>query len=428
VNEKSSDQLLTELVLAAGRPPSVTLLDDPEPEPLFCPIISADDHLLEPPHLFVDRLPSRLAEQAPYVTVDSDGFQWWIVEGQRVPNLLLNGASGRPISEWGDFNTHYDEMRRGVWDPAVRLQDMDLAGVWASLCFPSTLWGFAGTRFARMTDHDLGLACLRAYNDWMVDEWVGTDPRRYIACQLPWLADPVLAADEIRRNAARGVRSVSFSENPEGIGLPNIYSDHWDPFFSACEETATVVNLHVGSSGMTRRPCSSSKSATLIALFPESGIEALVDWVFARVPVRFPDLKVVLSEAGVSWVPMALERLGRAERSRGSVLNDWDSDLPSPVELARRSFYFTSIEDPSAFRQLDLIGEDRVMVETDYPHYDSTWPACQAMIRGQLSGLDPTVIRKVCFENAAAVYGHPLPPAEMIARSEVAHFEVAPVL
>jgi predicted TIM-barrel fold metal-dependent hydrolase len=419
VNEKSSDQLVMELVLAAGRPPRVTLLDDPEPEPLFCPIISADDHLLEPPDLFVDRLPRSLAGRAPYVTVDPDGFQWWIVEGARVPNLMLNGASGRPISEWGDFNTHYDEMRRGVWDPVRRLRDMDAAGIWASLCFPSTLWGFAGTRLAKMKDPDLGLACLRAYNDWMVEEWVGADPRRYIACQLPWLADPVLAAEEIRRNAARGVRSVSFSENPEGIGFPNVYSQHWDPFLAACEETGTVVNLHVGSSGTTRRPCSSSKSATLIALFPESGIEALVDWVFARVPVRFPGLKIALSEAGVSWVPMALERLRRAQRSKGSVLNDWDDDLPSPVELVHRNFYFTSIEDPSAFRQLDLIGQDRVMVETDYPHYDSTWPNCQAMIRDQLSELEPAVVRKVCFENAAAVYGHPEPPAEMIARSEV---------
>ena len=246
MNEKSSDQLLTELVLAAGRPPSVTLLDDPEPEPLFCPIISADDHLLEPPHLFADRLPSRLAEQAPYVTVDSDGFQWWIVEGQRVPNLLLNGASGRPISEWGDFNTHYDEMRRGVWDPAVRLQDMDLAGVWASLCFPSTLWGFAGTRFARMTDHDLGMACLRAYNDWMVEEWCAADPPVH-CLPAPWLADR-RRPHEIYRNAERGIERELLGE-PGGTGVPERLRHHWDPFFTACEETQTVVNLHVGIVG-----------------------------------------------------------------------------------------------------------------------------------------------------------------------------------
>jgi len=89
------------------------------------------------------------------------------------------------------------------------------------------------------------------------------------------------------------------------------------------------------------------------------------------------------------------------------------------MEIVRRNFIFTSTEDPSAFRMLDIIGEDNVMVETYYPHFDSTWPKCQEMIRGELSNLEPAQVRKVCFENAARVYRHPLPPAEMIAASEV---------
>jgi len=298
----------------------------------------------------------------------------------------------------------------------ARLHDMDVAGVWSSLCFGSTVWGFAGTKFSTMADPEVGLACLRAYNDWMIEEWCSAAPDRYIPCQLPWLRDAEAAADEVRRNAARGLRAVSFSENPEGLGFPNIYDRRWDPFLAACEETETVLNLHVGSSGTTRQPCSSSPSNVNVALFPVSGLEALIDWIYAGIPVRFPRLTIALSEAGVSWVPMALERLRRAYRH--DVGHDWPEGAPEPDELVRRNFVFCSIEDPSAFRALDIIGEDNVMVETDYPHFDSTWPGCQQMVRGQLEHLPPAVIRKVCFENAARVYRMPLPPPDLVATSE----------
>jgi predicted TIM-barrel fold metal-dependent hydrolase len=414
------DEAVAAQVLRLGRPTSVTFIEEPLPEALFCPIISADDHVLEPADLFERRLPRRFLDRAPRVETDEQGFEWWLVDRTRLPNLMVNGASGRAMPEWDNMaSARYDECRKGTWDPRARLADMDLCGIWASLCFPSALFGFAGTRFARIADPELGLACVRAYNDWMLEEWCGAAPERYIACQIPWLADAETAAGEIRRNAARGFTSVTFSENPEGLGFPDIYGDYWDPFFRACEETGTVVNLHVGSSGNTRQPSTKSPMQVKVALFPESGIETLIDWLFARIPLRFPDLRVVLSEAGASWVPMAVERIRRAHRVVGTGLNDWPLNAPSPLELVRRMFWFTSIEDPAAFRLLDIIGEDRVMVETDYPHYDSTWPQSQQMIRSELTGLEPATIRRVCFETAAALYRHPLPPAAMLDRAEV---------
>jgi predicted TIM-barrel fold metal-dependent hydrolase len=411
---------IAELIARHDRTATVTFIDEPAPELLFCPLISVDDHVLEPPSMFEGRLPARLADRAPRVEVDDDGMPWWTVEAKRMPIILTNGAAGRVFAEWkGAARCRYDEFRRSVWDPKARLADMDLTGVWASLCFPSVLWGFAGWRFARLHDRELGLAALRAYNDWMLEEWCGTDPDRYIPCQLTWLADPELAADEIRRNAARGVSAVSFSENPEGLGFPSIYDDYWDPFFRACEETGTVINLHVGSSGRTVNPSSASPPDAIAALFPITGIETVVDWIFARIPVRFPALKIALSEAGVSWVPMVIERLRRAYRMVDAS-ESWTRDDPDPVELLLRNFWFTSLEDPSAFRALELIGVDNVMVETDFPHMDSTWPGCQSMVRSQLESLPRDVIEKVCFRNAAELYRHALPPDSLIAAAEVA--------
>jgi predicted TIM-barrel fold metal-dependent hydrolase len=408
---------LAELAEHQQRTATVTFIPDPEPDELFAPIVSVDDHVLEPPTTFEGRMPAALAERAPRVELDDDGVPYWRVEDKRMPILFANGAAGRVLEEWkGASRCGYDEFRPSVSDAAARLVDMDVAGIWASLCFGSTLWGFAGSRFARMRDRDLGLASLRTYNDWMIEEWCASAPDRLIPCQLPWLLEPEVAAAEIRRNADRGFRAVSFSENPEGLGFAGLYDGAWDPFFAACAETGTVVNLHVGSSGRTANPSAASPPEVIAALFPLSGIETVVDWIYAKVPVRHPELQIVLSEAGLSWVPMVIERLRRAYRHLPAS-ETWSASDPDPMELLRRNFHFASLEDPSGFRMLDLIGEDHVMVETDFPHMDSTWPGCQAMIRGELTGLPRETIAKVCFENACRLYRHPLPPAELIARA-----------
>jgi predicted TIM-barrel fold metal-dependent hydrolase len=413
------NQHVANLVERHGRSATVTFIPEPQPEELFCPIISVDDHVLEPPDLFEGRMPSRLADQAPRVDYDDAGVPWWLVDDRRLPVLFTNGAAGRVLSEWkGGSLCKYEEFRPSVSDPVARLHDMDLTGVWASLCFGSTLWGFAGSRFSRMKDPEAGLASLRAYNRWMLDGWCATDRRRFIPCQLPWLGDADIAADEIRRNAEAGFRAVSFSENPEGLGFGSIYDDGWDPFFRACAETGTVVNLHVGSSGRVPNPSSASPPEVVAALFPVSGIETVIDWIYARVPLRHPEIRIVLSEAGVSWVPMVTERLRRAYR-HVPASEVWSADDPHPLDVLHRNFYFASVEDPSAFRMLDLIGEDRVMVETDFPHMDSTWPGCQAMIRGELEGLPAALVRKVCFENAAGLYQHPTPPPELVRRASI---------
>ena len=394
---------------------TVTFIPEPEPDELFCPIVSVDDHVLEPPTTFEGRLAAKHTASGPRVELDADGVPWWLVEDTRMPILFANGAAGRVLEEWkGAARCRYEELRPSVSNAEARLLDMDVAGIWASLCFGSTLWGFAGSRFSRLKDPALGLASLRAYNDWMIDDWCATDRRRFIPCQLPWLADPEVAAEEIRRNAARGFRAVSFSENPEGLGFLSIYGGAWDVFFRACTETGTVVNLHVGSSGRTANPSSASPPEVIAALFPLSGMETVVDWIYAKVPVRHPDLSIVLSEAGMSWVPMVTERLRRAHR-HVPASEVWDRDDPHPVDLLHRNFYFTSLEDPSGFAMLDRIGEDHVMVETDFPHMDSTWPGCQSMIRAELTDLSRATIAKVCFENACRLYRHPLPPPALVA-------------
>ncbi len=391
----------------------MTLLPDPEPLPLWCPFISVDDHLLEPADIFERRLPRKMRSIAPRVENDDDGVPYWVVGDRRESVSILNGASGRPIREWDGAPQKFEEFRDGVANVNARIKDMDLDGVWASLCFPSLTFGFAGTHLSRMEDQNVGLACVRAWNDWLAEDWCGAHPDRLIGCQLPWLTDPAVAAQEIRRNAERGIRAVSFSENPEALGFPSIYSREWDPFFAACEETETVVNLHVGSSGNIQRPSSASPVEVTTALFPVNSMLAAVDWVFAKVPIRFPRLRIALSEGGISWVPAILERLERAFRQRAAS-RTWQAEDPHPAELLKEHFWFASIEDPAAFRMLDLIGPEHVMVESDFPHRDSTWPRSQEMLERELQHLPIRQIQMTCYQNASRLYGHPEPPDELL--------------
>jgi predicted TIM-barrel fold metal-dependent hydrolase len=395
----------------------VTFLPEPERRTRSYTIISADDHIVEPPETFEGRVPAAVADRAPRIVEKDDGSEVWVYDGQEFPNVGFNAVVGRPVSEYSFEPARFDEMRRGAWDIDARVADMDLNGVYASVNFPSFLPGFAGQRLQlTTTDTELALATVRAWNDWHLDGWAGAHPDRIIPCQIPWLLDPEVAADEVRRNAERGFKAITFSEAPHMLGLPTLHSGHWDPLMAACAETGTVVNLHIGSSGTSPATAPDAPPDTVGVLFFGYAMFAAIDWLYSMLPVRFPDLKLCMSEGGIGWVAGLMDRLDHM-LSYHDMYGTWVGTDLTPAEVLARNFWFCAVEDPSAFVQRERIGVGNILLESDYPHCDSTWPNTQEIVHREIGDLPADDIAAITWRNAAELYRHPV-PAEIQADPE----------
>src|SRR6185437_9105313 len=397
--------------LATGeKPAEIDWLPEPTRRPRHVTLISVDDHLVEPPDMFEGRMPAKFADAAPRVMTEDDGAtEYWLYDGQRHYKVGLNAVVGRPQQELSFEPTRFDEMRRGAWDIDARVHDMDLNGVFASLNFPSSLAGFAGQRYQLgVGDRDLARAVVRAANDWHLEEWAGTHPGRIIPCQLPWLLDPGTAAAEIRANAERGFHAVTVPELPERLGLPSLHTGHWDPFLAACAETGTVVCLHVGSSSSAPTTSSDAPSDTIGVLFFGWAMFAAVDWLYSRIPVRFPELRICMSEGGIGWVAGLLDRLDHM-LSYHEMYGTWSGIELTPAEVLKRDFWFCAVEDQSSFAVRDRIGVDLILVESDYPHCDSTWPDTQRVLEEEIGHLPAADVERITWRNASELYRHPVP-------------------
>jgi predicted TIM-barrel fold metal-dependent hydrolase len=404
----SIDELLKSTNFTTSDRSTVTFLPEPNKQERQYTVISVDDHIVEPPNTFEGRMPAKFADEAPKLTL-RDGAHVWVYDGKDFPNVGFNAVVGRPISEYGFEPSHFDDMRQGAWDIHERIKDMDLSGIYASLCFPSFLPGFAGQRI-QLSTKDPELATVRAWNQWNLEEWSGAHPDRMIPCQLPYFLDPEVGAKEIYRNAERGFKAVTFTEAPHMLGLPSLHTGHWDPIMRACAETGTVVNLHIGSSSTSPSTADDAPPDVVGVLFFAYSMFAAVDWLYSKIPVKFPDIKIALSEGGIGWVPGLVDPLNHM-LSYHEMYGTWVDIEQTPAEVLLRNFYFCAVEDPSTFAIRDVIGVDHIMLEQDYPHCDSTWPYTQRTIDSEIGGLPEADIRKMTWENASVVYRHPVPPA-----------------
>jgi hypothetical protein len=273
----------------------------------FSWFISVDDHLIEPAGLWQDRLPARWKDTGPRIVRDGSS-EFWACEDRQIVTAGLNAVAGKKREEFSPEPISYEDMRPGCYQPAARVADMNQGHVLASMLFPS-FPRYCGQVFHEAKDRGLGLLCVQAWNDFILDELSDAYPGRFIPQMLIPLWDPTAAAAEVERTAARGAKSIAFSENATKLGLPSIHTKHWDPLWRACEDAKFVVNMHVGSSSNLIRTSEDMPTLAFMAYSAAANqAGTLMDWLFSGVFVRFPGLKIALSEGSIGWIPYFLER------------------------------------------------------------------------------------------------------------------------
>jgi predicted TIM-barrel fold metal-dependent hydrolase len=381
-------------------------LPDPMPREVKYTVISVDDHVVEPAHTFEGRIPKHLADKAPRIIETPQGHEVWEFEGQTFTQVGMNAVAGRRKETVKLEPFRFEHMRPGCYDIGPRVKDMDLSGVWASVNFPSQITGFCGRVFFNAQDRELGMACIKAWNDWLFEEWHEPYPERIVPLGITFLSDPELAVAEIRRCGERGFTAMTFPERPHMIGLPSLWDrDHWDPIMQAMVDTDMAICLHVGSSGLNQAPPGAPSLQLGATLFSAVSLNACAEWVWSGYGLRMPKLKIVMSEGGIGWVAMLLDRLDNIIDRSGYGLG-WDE---RPADVLKRNFWFCTIDDPSTIDTRHRIGVENIMFETDYPHGDGTWPDTQLVLEKAWGHIPPAELRAMCSENAARVFRHPLP-------------------
>ena len=363
-------------------------------------IVSVDDHVAEPGDMFDKHLTKEQMQNAPKLMTTPTGTNYWQYEDFRLANIGLNSVVGRPPEEYGMEPKALTDMRAGTYDVHARIEDMNVNGIAASLNF-ATFPGFEGSLFLKAKDKKNALTMLKAHNDWSITEWCAAYPGRFIPNAMLPMWDVGLMVEEARRVHDLGCTAITFIDNPTFHGLPSIHNEQWEPLWEVCHELELVINLHIGVGNPAPHASMETPIDAWIATMPMSIAVGAADWLQLSALQRYPNLKIALSEGGIGWIPYFLERndFTHAHHHRWTH-SDFGGRRPS--DIFREHFLTCFIDDRAGLSSLDLIGEDLVAYECDYPHSDSVWPNSPELLWKSIEGLGLSreQIDKISHRNA----------------------------
>jgi predicted TIM-barrel fold metal-dependent hydrolase len=236
----------------------------------------------------------------------------------------------------------------------------------------------------------------------MVEEWAGGSGGRLVPLIVVPMWDAELSAQEIRRNAERGVRAVTFTELPHLLGQPSIHDKdgYWEPFIEACDETQTVICMHIGSSSDVARTSADAPLAVCMSTVTFYVQLSFTDWMFSGHLQRRPNLKLAFSEGQLGWMPFVLERIDRVWRNGNAVAGIDSSITEPPSTYLNGRVYGCFYEDTFGVKNRYELGVDMFTFESDYPHQDSNWPYTQKVLSEALHGLPEAEQHAIARGNA----------------------------
>lgn len=376
--------------------------------------IDTDTHITEPPDTWTSRLPSKWGDAVPHLE-RHDGRDVWIMGGENAqigPGFVTAAGFDGTFPE---SRKTFEECPAASWDAKARLALMDEDGVYAQILYPNA-GGFGSGAFLRLKDPELMLACVQAYNDFLI-EWCSADPNRL----LPVMAAPFWDVDawvaEIGRCAALGHKAVLACNQPKVWGQPALYDPHWDPVYAAAQDHDLSISFHIGGGSFEDMAAELDSAGGPKANFARvsstifaDNSKQIADVTFGGVCHRFPKLKLVSVESGVGWLCSALESMDWQWRNGGVSKEHPEYDL-LPSEYFERQIYACFwFEEHALGSALDRF-PDNIMWETDYPHPTSMSPgpatpadAPRDYVDRALAAVPEEVVQKVLEGTASKVY------------------------
>jgi uncharacterized protein len=376
-------------------------------------VVDVDSHLTEPAGLWVDHAPAKFKDRVPRVIEDARGLPRWVIDGKDFGPIAYTAVApdgNRIPGEALELPGRFEDIHPGSYDFRARLGWLDERGLYQQAIFPN-ITGFGGVQlFTEIADQELRTATVTIYNDAMAEIQRESGERLLPLALVPWWEDDGGASEIRRARTELGLRGITMCDSPHLFGFPTLDKPEWEPFWTACEELGIATAFHIGSGSFKDITWTEAgRGEHLAGQIPNSFLSnswLICNLIFSGILLRYPKLKIFSAETGVGWLPFLLEAMDYQWHE--NVLPDvrrevWKEALPS--ELFRRNFYVSFwFEKFGPEHALDLVGEDNVMFETDFPHGTALTPRVTEEVAATLSALSPQVRRKVLRDNAARLY------------------------
>jgi predicted TIM-barrel fold metal-dependent hydrolase len=367
-------------------------------------IISADCHINEPPTVF-DRVPAELRDRAPRMMRGVDGGDGWSFDGKPPKRTFGIEATAGQLGTKKISGLTFDEILPGNWDGTAHVADMDRDGVDVSIVYP------AHSIFTYINDdRELAIACMRSYNDWILRDFQGADPKRIVGLPLLPVDDGMdVCVAELERCIELGARGAFIP----GFPVRPYHDSYYDPLYARAAEAGVPLTFHRTFGG---KPAEAdwdelveqkiTAAGTVYRFF--AAVKPFTYMTLGGVFTKHPDLKIVAAEVNFGWLPFWAQTMEQNVDVRTEFEDeDTISSVLRPTEHLGRNLFVTVLDDEVGFR---LVGDypwlaDCAMYSTDYPHSVTLWPRSNEHIPKLTAGLSPEATEKILSGNAARVYG-----------------------
>ena len=397
-------------------------------------LISADFHAQLNRDAFVSRMSkAKFGDTIPCVIETSDKSMMYKQYDHPVDRWMVNGrvmeirgvtnspaVMGDPTRE--TFPQRWEEIPPEVYDPIQRVKVLDSDRVDAEVLFPNP--PVLGAAFFQK-DAEFELACVQAYNDAII-EWRQASDRYIPLALIPYLSGIQTTVAEVERAAKAGFRGILMLAEPSAaiknkIGLifenapvnstlrtlGHFNDPYWDPLWAACQDLGIAINWHANAG--LQVPVSLWKGYEpnqVPAVFASCSFcglgPFLPNLIFSGVLDRYPQLKWVCAETGLSWLNYVAEACDHEWERRRL----WSEGvLTRPSELLRRQIYVAVWFEKHGIETRHDIGVEKIMWESDFPHTTSTYPKSRELVEGIMGGVPEDERRAMLWENATRLYG-----------------------